>query len=84
MGVVEVEPGAFDIRLVELDRAFVLLNQIALVGRLLPGDRVFLQKLLIAGEVRPGFGEKRLIALELGLLLVERGLVWTRTSDRPP
>ena len=82
MGVGQVELRGLDIGLVELHRAFVLLDRERLVGRLLRGDRIFRHKLLISREIGLRFLENGLIVRELSLSLVERRLVGTRIDEK--
>ena len=71
----EIELGIVDLRLVELDRAFVLIDDVDLILRLLACDRVLGRELLIAREIDARLVERRLVAQQLAGLLVERGLI---------
>ena len=66
IGVAEIELGAFDETLVELDGPFVLMDDIGLVLGLLAGDRVLRRELLIAREIDPVLVEDGLIAQQVG------------------
>ena len=82
VGVLEVELGRFDVGLIELDRAFVLLDHKGLVIGLLLGDRVFGLQLLVAREIGLGLGDQGLVVLELRLSLVERRLVGAGIDEK--
>ena len=75
VGVGQVELSGFDIGLIELHGAFVLLDRESLVGRLLRGYRIFRLKLLISREIGLRFLEDGLVVGELSLRLIERGLI---------
>ena len=78
VGVVEIELGAFHVRLVELDGPFVLVDDVGLVLGLLARDRVLLSQFLIAREIDAVLVEHRLIAQQLAGILIERRLIGAR------
>jgi hypothetical protein len=79
----KVELRGVHFGLIERDRALSLRDQITLIVRLLLGNRVTLDEVLIAAEIGLGLFEQRLIVRQLRLGLIERDAVSMRAITSP-